>query len=67
MTWSLNATGHVQDAAAEKKLLGELRGVLAKYGGTASSFGGTFTGLVHDLHVPDTTTKQQPKTAAKQP
>lgn len=53
MTWSLNASGHLQDAEAENGLVRDLRQVLTKYGTQASVFGGTFAGRVEGLHVKD--------------
>jgi len=51
MTWSLNASGHLQNKESEEGLIEALRGVLSKYGTQSSLFGGTFVGRIEGLHA----------------
>ena len=57
MSYSLKASGHAQDEAAERRLHEELAAVLAKpeYGCGTSYFGGSHVvGTIHEHASPDT-------------
>lgn len=66
MTWSLNASGHLQNAEAEQALVSDLRKVLSKYGAQSSVLGGTFVGRVDGLHIRDADEAAKDDAAAKE-